>query len=158
MKNLSESLEKVVQSSPFWAEARYHRRKNQLLQVQRGLVKQAKSSITSGVGVRVFVEGAWGFSSTSDLSIKGLEKALNQAVECAKSISGLKKSKLKELPQVKLARGEFKLGGYDSLDKMDLEQQLAAVIKAESGTRAKSSSITSATCMYNEDCASGETM
>src|SRR5471030_313235 len=111
MKSLADRIQKVVHSSPYWAEARYHRRRSQLLQVQKGLVKQVKSAITAGVGIRVLVDGAWGFSSTSDLSPKSLEKALKQAIECAQSISALKKATVKKLPQVKLARGEITLAG-----------------------------------------------
>ena len=96
---------------PIGAEARYHRRKGQSLQVQRGLVKQAKSAITAGVGIRVLVDGAWGFSSTSETAPEALEKALKRAIECAKSISQMKKSSVKALAPVGLARGEFRLPG-----------------------------------------------
>ena len=34
----------------------------------------------------------------------------------------MKKAAIKALPQVKLARGEFKLDGYESLRKMGLEK------------------------------------
>jgi len=150
MKTLAERIEKVVHSSPHWAEARYHRRETQLLQVQKGLVKQVKSSLTAGVGVRVLVDGAWGFASTSDTSAAALEKALKQAVSCAKSISLLKKATLKKLPETKLARGEFKLDGYDDLRQMTLEQKLSAVLRAEEQTRRRSTAIQTATCVYNE--------
>jgi TldD protein len=150
MKALAERLEKLVASSPSWTEARYHRRKSQLLQVQKGLIKQAKSSLTSGVGIRVLVDGAWGFSSTSDYSQRSLEKALKQAIECAKSISLLKKSTIKSLPQVALGRGEFTLPGYEGLDNMSLQQKLEAVVRAEEQTRKGSQLVQSANCLYNE--------
>lgn len=150
MKQLAERLEKIVQSSPYWAEARFHRRNSQSLQVQKGLVKQAKSAITSGVGVRVLVEGAWGFSSTSDLGVKSLERALKRAIDCAKSLSQMKKASVKALPEAPLARGEFKLEGYEALQKMTLEEKLQAVLQAEESTRKRSSSIQTAVCMYNE--------
>jgi len=150
MSELAEQLEKLAHSSPHWTELRYHRRNSQSLQVQKGLVKQAKSSITTGVGIRVLAEGAWGFSSTSDLSQSSLEKALKQAVECAKSISQMKKAAVAQLPAVKLAKGEFKLEGYEALQKMSLEQKLQSVLQAEEATRRHSPNIQSATCGYNE--------
>lgn len=150
MKQLAERLDKLIQSSPAWVEARYHRRKSQLLQVQKGLVKQAKASITSGVGIRVLVDGAWGFSSTSDVSSKSLEKALKQAIDCAKSISALKKAKVNKLPAAKLAVGEFKLAGYDELEKMTLAEKLDHVMKAELATRSKARTISTANCVYSE--------
>jgi TldD protein len=150
MKTISELLERTLSQSPYWAEARYHRRNSQSLSVQKGLVKQAKSSLTSGVGIRVLVDGAWGFSSTSDLTPQALEKALKLAIDCAKSLSQLKKAQLKKLPETKLARGEFKLPGYENLKLMPLDQKLQAVLKAEELTRKNSNLIQSATCLYNE--------
>lgn len=150
MKELADRLEKILGSSPHWAEMRYHRRHLQSVGVQRGLVKQAQSAITSGVGVRALVEGAWGFSSTSDLSPASLERALKQALDCAQSLSQMKKASIKSLPKVALSRGEFVLEGYESLRQMSLEQKLHAVLKAEQATRQKSPSIQSAVCRYNE--------
>jgi TldD protein len=150
VKNISDQLQTLVGNAPCWVEARYHRRKSQLLQVQRGLVKQAKSTINGGVGIRVLVDGAWGFSATSDTSTPALQKALTQAIACAQSLSGIKKSLLKALPQTKLARGEFKLEGYESLESMSLEEKMHAVIRAEAQTRDRSQVIQSAICMYSE--------
>jgi TldD protein len=150
MKDLAARLEKIAQSSPHWVELRYHRRKSQSLQVQKGLVKQAKSAITAGVGIRALVDGAWGFSSTSDLGEGSVERALKQAIDCAASLSQMKKSKVQQLPAVSLARGEFKLDGYDALEKMGLEEKLNAVIRAEEQTRQRSQAIQSAVCGYSE--------
>ncbi|MFM8316063.1 MAG: TldD/PmbA family protein, partial [Deltaproteobacteria bacterium] len=150
MKHISELLEKTLAKSPYWTEARYHRRNSQSLSVQKGLVKQAKSNLTSGVGIRVLVDGAWGFSSTSDLTADSLERSLKLAIECAKSLSQLKKAQVKKLPESHLAKGEFKISGYDLLKQMPLEQKLQAVLKAEEETRKNSSLIQSATCVYNE--------
>jgi len=150
MKSISDLLEKILTQSPYWAEARYHRRNSQSLSVQKGLVKQAKSNLTSGVGIRVLVDGAWGFSSTSDLTPQALEKALKLAIDCAKSLSQLKKTQVKKLPATHLARGEFSIPGYESLKQMPFEQKLQAVLKAEEMTRNNSKLIHSSTCIYNE--------
>jgi len=150
MNQLRNQLEKLAQNSPHWIELRYHRRRSQALSVQKGLVKQARSSVTAGVGIRALVDGAWGFSSTSDLSPAALEKAVKLAIECGRSLSQVKKTTLGKLPAVKLARGEFKLPGYDLLEKMSLQEKLQNVLRAEESTRNRSSSIQSASCGYQE--------
>lgn len=150
MQHLATKLEKLAQNSPFWTEFRYHQRRTQTVQVQKGMVKQVKSANKTGIGIRVLADGAWGFSSTSDLSDVGLEKALKLAIDCARSLSQMKQSKIGKLPEVALARGEFTLPGYESLEKMTFEQKLQAVIDAENKTRANSTSINSANCAYNE--------
>lgn len=114
------------------------------------MVKQAKSAVTSGVGVRALVEGAWGFSSTSDLSEQGLERAVKQAIANAQSLSQMKQAKVPSLPRIDLARGDFTLPGYDELARMGLDEKLDAVRRAEEATRQASGAIQSATCTYSE--------
>lgn len=150
MNEIAQTLRQVLEKSSHWTELRYHRRKTQTFQVQKGLVKQVKSTSSAGVGIRVLIHGAWGFSSCSDLSPAQLERALKQAIECARSISQLKKSALKSLPAVGLAQGHFEVAGYEALEKMPLEQKLEAVIHTESETRKRSQSIQSANCAYTE--------
>lgn len=150
MKDLAKTLENLAQKSPHWAEFRFHRRQGNSLQVQKASIKQLKSSTTSGVGIRTLVDGAWGFSSTSDLRPKSLEKALKQAIECAKFLSRLKKAKIQNLPKVPLARGVFVLDGYERLKKMSLQEKLETVLRAEAQTRQRSNTIASSICGYNE--------
>lgn len=150
MKHLADRLEGIVQSCPYWTEARYHRRTSQALQVQKGLVKQAKSTVTTGVGIRVLVDGAWGFSSISDVSPTSLEKALKRAVDCAKSISQMKKAAVRALPVGNLARGEFDLPGIEELANVPLKEKLEAVRRAEELTRGQSNQVQSAVSSYNE--------
>lgn len=150
MKELAQTLSSILEKAPCWTEARFHRRQSQSLSVQKGLVKQAKSSVTSGVGIRCLVDGVWGFSSTSSLVPAAIEQAVKRAYECGRSLSQVKKAAIKSLPQVKLARGEFMLDGYDELQKMPLEEKMASVLKAEAHTRQASSLIQSSLCGYNE--------
>lgn len=150
MKDTSTILRKLVSSSPVFTEVRFHKRRTHSVSVQKGLVKQTKASLTSGVGFRVLVDGAWGFSSTSDLSEYSLTKTLKSAIDCATSLSQLKKAKITKLPDAKLARGNFVLKGYQELEAMPLKEKLEIVLKAEEATRKKSLSIQSATCGYNE--------
>lgn len=150
MKDLANILSSVLEKAPCWTEARFHRRQSQSLQVQKGLVKQAKSNVTSGIGIRCLVDGVWGFSSTSNLSASAIEHAVKRAFECGRSLSQVKKAAIKTLPQANLARGEFILEGYDALKTMPLEEKMAFVLKAEAHTRNRSSLIQTSTCGYNE--------
>ncbi|MBI3296264.1 MAG: TldD/PmbA family protein [Deltaproteobacteria bacterium] len=150
MKDLAERMERLAQSTPHWVEMRYHKRRTQSLVVQKGLVKGVRSNTTSGVGIRVLVDGAWGFSAVSETDPASLEKALKQAISCASLISALKQVGVKALPAVALARGEFKIPGYDELDQMPLSQKLELALGAEARTRAQSPTIQSANCGYSE--------
>src|SRR3989338_877924 len=109
MTELAVRLQKLVERSPYWVEVRYHKRFNQALQVQKGLVKQARSNITAGVGIRVLVEGAWGFSSTSNLTEASLDSMLKRAINGARTISMLKQAKVTLSPSKHLGKGIFSL-------------------------------------------------
>lgn len=150
LDTLAERIDQVISSSPVWAEMRFHRRENQSVQVQKGVVKQAKSQLHRGVGVRAMVDGAWGFSSTSDLSKTGLEKALRDAIECAKSLSKMKKAAIPAFPQTKLVRGDFTLPGYHELRAKTLEEKLGSVLEAEALVRKASSTVASGISSYSE--------
>ena len=150
MSDLAKRMEKLVHSVPHWVEMRYHQRRSQSLVVQKGLVKGVRSNTTSGVGIRVLVDGAWGFSAVSETDNHSLEKALKQAIGCASAISALKTAGVKTLPPVALARGEFTMAGYDELDRMPLAQKLEMAIGAEAKTRSRSATIQSANCGYSE--------
>jgi len=150
MKELLHRMSKTIQNAPCWAEMRYHKRYSQTVQVQKGLVKQARANTHLGLGVRCLVNGVWGFSSTSDLTEKGIERALKAAFEAAQSLSQLKKSKLKSLPEVSLAQGEYILPGYQELQKMPLEEKLASVLFGENKIRLISPQIETAVCSYSE--------
>ncbi len=150
VKNLAARMDHIVHSTRHWVELRYHRRRTHSLSIQKGVVKGVRSMTTAGTGVRVLVDGAWGFSSTSESDNASLEKAIKQAVACASVISGLKKASLNSLPKVNLARGDFELPGYSELEAMSLGEKLQAAIRAEENTRRNSPIISSANCGYSE--------
>jgi len=150
MKQLADLMASVLEKAPCWAEARFHKRRTQSLQVQKGLVKQAKSQLTAGIGIRCLVDGAWGFSSTSDTSRSGIEKALKKAHDCAQSLSQMKQASIKTLPETALAQGEFILDGYSALELMPFEEKLNSVLLAEQQVRKASQTIQTAVCAYNE--------
>lgn len=150
LNEIAQRMDVIIGACPVWAEMRYHRRESQSVQVQKGVVKQAKSVLHRGVGVRALVDGAWGFSSTSDLSATGLEKALKDAIECAKAISKMKKAAVRKFPDTKLVRGEFTLPGYHELRAQPLQEKLESVVRAEAMVRGASKSIHSGVSSYAE--------
>ncbi len=57
------------------------------LEVKDGELKKAIPGDETGISIRVLVSGAWGFSATSDLDPRQLEKTLNCAVKLASASS-----------------------------------------------------------------------
>jgi PmbA protein len=58
--------------------------RNLNLRLRNGTVETVQESASRGVGIRVFVKGSLGFSSSNDFSEKALDKAISSAVRFAR--------------------------------------------------------------------------
>ena len=58
-----------------WLELRLHDRRTRSISVDNGRTESARTVRHCGVGVRAFVDGAWGFASTSLLTVAAIERA-----------------------------------------------------------------------------------
>ena len=57
------------------------------MEIKDGELKKTITGNEKGISIRVLADGAWGFSATSDLESKQLNKTLETAVMLAKAIS-----------------------------------------------------------------------
>ena len=74
-----------------YADARIGRYLNQFVITREDKVQNVVNTESFGVGIRVIVNGTWGFSSTSTVTEKGIQEATNQAVAIAKANAILQK-------------------------------------------------------------------
>ncbi len=90
MEHLLDDIEKILERAgslgASYAGVVYQRRESELIEVDNKALKSYSSRSLSGVGVRVVHEGSLGYSSTSDMSGQGLERALEQAIKGARSM------------------------------------------------------------------------
>lgn len=144
-----DMLGEVLRSSPDWTELRFHKRITTSVSVEKGEVRSAKVDTYSGVGVRVLVDGAWGFSATSEVTVPAVKKAVEEARSIARFMAKVKKEKVKLAP-VKGASGEFALFTADPVTNHTIEEKLALAISAERDTRSRSPLIVHAAASYLE--------
>ncbi|PLX17711.1 MAG: peptidase C69 [Candidatus Muiribacterium halophilum] len=78
-----------------YADARIVEMNYESLTVKKGELSGIENSISKGVGIRVIVNGAWGFASTNDLSEKSLRKNVELAISIGKASSHLIKQKVR---------------------------------------------------------------
>jgi TldD protein len=145
---LHEVLEKV--SSTQYVEARYHSRLRNEITIGNGAIEEAKSTRMVGVGFRVLVEGAWGFSSTNDTKLESMVNTLRDAINMAKISSTAKKKKNVKLAEIKLAKGVFKPLLRGPLEDYSLEEKVRLVKDTEHITRKNFDLVKTATCSYRE--------
>jgi len=73
--------------------------RRQDLCVRNGEISAADDTLTLGFGVRVLKDGGWGFASSSELSLKEIERVTKLAVEIASASSRLKKDGARLSPE-----------------------------------------------------------
>ncbi len=63
-----------------YADMRLQDTVSEEISVKNGNVEALSKSLSKGIGIRVIVDGAWGFASTNDLSPKALTSCVNSGV------------------------------------------------------------------------------
>ena len=82
---LLEALNTARLAGASWADARVQRQRRQNLGTREQQVTNVLDTDTIGCGVRVLVDGTWGFSATRVLTKDGVSRAARQAVALAKA-------------------------------------------------------------------------
>ena len=82
---LLEALNAARIAGAGWADARIQRQRRQNLGTREQQVTNVSDTDTIGCGVRVLVDGTWGFSATRLLTKEGVARAAQRAVSLAKA-------------------------------------------------------------------------
>jgi TldD protein len=73
-----------------YADVRIEQIEEENISVSKGTVELIEKSTDFGAGIRVMVDGAWGFAASADVSEESIEQASRQAVELARASSRVK--------------------------------------------------------------------
>ncbi|HEY5749574.1 MAG TPA: TldD/PmbA family protein [Chryseolinea sp.] len=84
--------------SASYADIRIGRYLNQFISTRENKVQNIVNTESFGVGIRVIVNGTWGFASTNTVTPDGIKKATQQAVAIAKANSKFQKEPVKLAP------------------------------------------------------------
>ncbi len=133
-----------------YVEARYQSRFMTEVSFVNGELARIRMVENAGSGIRVLVNGCWGFSSTSEMSLDSLRESLNEATSAARVLANSKKNKVRGLAESKMARGRFTVKANGNLSDVGIEQKIKIVREAEKSTRRHSKAIKTASCTYRE--------
>ncbi len=86
---LSYALKTATRLGASYAEARFENHVGETFVLRNGVVDVSARTVSRGVGVRVLYNRALGFSSTGDLTRRGVSEAVKRAVELAKASARL---------------------------------------------------------------------
>ncbi|MBD3348510.1 MAG: TldD/PmbA family protein [Candidatus Eisenbacteria bacterium] len=147
---MRDLLAEITRDARHWTELRMHDRRSLAVTVRKGVVESASSHRVSGVGVRVLVDGAWGFSATSSLDRAGIQEAVRAAETAAARSSAAKLQRVKSPAECELAVGDFRTADARDVAARSTEEKTALVVDTERRIRNSSPLICSAMCRYTE--------
>ncbi|MEP0824275.1 MAG: TldD/PmbA family protein [Nitrososphaera sp.] len=130
-----------------YVEARYHSKLTTEVSFVNGTLERVRMVETAGCGIRVLVDGCWGFNSTNDLSL--LKESLAQAISAASVLAQTKKNRVKGLADSKMVTGTFRAPSNGSLSDIDIEQKVKVVREGEKAARSNKA-VKAASCTYRE--------
>ncbi len=126
LKNVLDSIKPKVD----YADIRFVTTTTQKIRVKNGNVDSISDTTSSGFGIRVLLDGCWGFSSSSRLSEEEAARVAEEAIEIAKATRLLKKF------DVTLSEVEPKVDTYKTKIVKDpfsipLEEKVAILLEAD---------------------------
>jgi len=136
MKSVAHSvLNMAALRGASYADARLEQIRNRSLTTKNGRVGHASESETLGVGVRVIVDGAWGFAATADLDRESVEATTVRATEIARASARVKKQDVRlavEKPAVAEWTTPYRIDPFTT----SVEQNLEHLLKIDGEMRA----------------------
>lgn len=133
-----------------YLEARWHSKVNRRFMVSKGELETATVSENSGIAVRAFKRGAWGFSTTVSSSRRDVREAALKAMAMADAVAVRFSRSSVSLAESKLCVGEFKEKVNDPVSKHSDEEKITLVMDAERIARSSGQSIKSVSSFYGE--------
>ncbi len=136
MKELTDrALDLAQVQGATYADMRMVQRRTQTITVKNGVVEALSDNESRGFGVRVVVDGAWGFASSALLAPDEVDRVTALAVQIARA------SALFKTHDVDLGPPVAHVGTYSTPIELDpwgvsLEQKLDLLLRANEGLRA----------------------
>lgn len=131
MKEFTDKiLQKARDLGASYADVRIVKGESEAIEVKNGKVDALASSIDHGFGVRVIVNGAWGFASSFTVSDEEGERVATEAVRIARASARLKKEDV-ELSPVQAAEGRFESGWKIDPFEVPIEEKIGLLLDAD---------------------------
>jgi TldD protein len=130
-----------------YADARVVKNRTDSISVKDGIVEELNSSETEGVGVRVLVNGTWGFASSRNLTYDEIDLITSEAVDIAHA-SGLVSGEKVDLGPKVTSQGSYQTPFIIDPFSVSLEDKLSVLMKADAemakvqGTRTRQTGAT----------------
>ncbi len=142
-------LEKLNLGTGGFADIRFQNSETLFMQIQNGVTQETTSTRLGGASARALVNGAWGFSSTAEISKESLKGILDSAISIAKVAS----SKIKEPRKIDsnfVTQGNAKLKLDIDPKDISIEEKIKITQDFEKSIREVDKRIATASGTYGE--------
>lgn len=143
----SAALEAARKNRASYADIRIGEILDEHVTVKKGLPDDVGLRQTSGFGVRVIVDGAWGFAGSVFLTRKEVVETTKTAISIAKASSKLKKRRVK-LTSQRARKGKYATPMKKDPFKIPLEKKLGLLLSAERLVAKQSNLIKSSSAFF----------
>src|SRR6187431_786170 len=131
MRDLTQrALDTATSLGAGYADSRVVRRLDESIAIKTGRVEGVASGESEGFGVRVLVDGAWGFASSHILSSNEADRIAAEAVRIARA-SGTALREPAELAHRPAAHGRYETPLEEDPFTVPLEQKIADLLAAD---------------------------
>jgi TldD protein len=141
------ALEEAVKNNASYADIRIGEIIDERLTVKKGVPEEVKRLETSGFGVRVIANGAWGFAGSIDLTKREVIETTRRAVSIALASSKLKKKDVKLAP-AKARKDKYSTPTKKDPFKVPLEEKMDILTQAERTVAKQSDLIKSSSAFF----------
>lgn len=118
-----------------YADLRLAQRETEEVEVKNGAVQTVESSLTRGFGVRVLVDGAWGFSSSSRVSPGEVERVTREAVSIAAASARVRPDRPVRLAPAEAVRDSWASPVKEDPFGVDLDEKIELLLEADAELR-----------------------
>jgi TldD protein len=129
------AIDVALGSGAGYSDARAVARRVQHVATKNGEVESVSDGETEGIGVRVLVDGAWGFACDRRLSEEGAGEAAERAVAFARASAGRAGRRRVELVPTAADGGEYRTSAQRDPIEVPLSEKVDLCLRAEAGMR-----------------------
>lgn len=131
MKDLSRlALDTATQRGASYADIRVVRRVDESITIKSGRVEGVSLGETEGFGVRVLVDGAWGFASSNVLATTEAERVAAEAVRIARASARAVRERV-VLAERPVARGHYETPLVEDPFAIPVDQKISDLLEAD---------------------------
>lgn len=131
MEDLTQkAIETALSSGATYADMRIVEINSQNISTRNGKLRNVSLGKNAGFGVRVLIDGAWGFSSNCKITPSIIERMTLEAVKIARASAKLKKKDVRLAP-AKPIRGTYKTPLQKDPFEVPFEEKIEVLIEAD---------------------------